>query len=75
MLGIVGQTKGAAVYLHSAHVTRRDGTWVTVHLFSTESVCELWHEKEDKKHPPARLERNKMHIERLHESKLEYARP
>ena len=30
MLGIVGQTKGAAVCLHSAQVTRRDGTWVTV---------------------------------------------
>ena len=45
ILGIVGQTKGVAGCLHSAHVTRRDGTWVTVLLLSAESVCELWHEK------------------------------
>ena len=47
MLGIVGQTKGAAVtgrdgtwVTHSSQVTRRDGTWVTQLLLVTESVCE-----------------------------------
>ena len=30
ILGIVGQTKGVAVCLHSAIVTRRKGTWVVV---------------------------------------------
>ena len=58
MLGIVGQTKGAAV-------TRRDGTWVTVLLLSAESVCERVAQKKTK-HTPARLER-KMHIEWPHE--------
>ena len=54
-----GQTKGAAVCLHSAQVTRRDGTWVTVLLLSTESVCERVAQKINQKHPPARLERKK----------------
>ena len=30
ILRIVGQTKGVAVCLHSAQVTRREGTWVVV---------------------------------------------
>ena len=30
ILGIVGQTKGVAACLHSAQVTRREGTWVVV---------------------------------------------
>ena len=30
IVGIVGQTKGVAVCLHSAQVTRREGTWVVV---------------------------------------------
>ena len=33
ILGIVGQTKGVAACLHSAQVTRREGTWVAVVLF------------------------------------------
>ena len=50
MLGIVGQTKGAAE-------SGRDGIWVTVLLLSAESVCERVAQKINKKHPPARLER------------------
>ena len=50
MLGIVGQTKGAAV-------TGRDGTWVTVPFLSAEGVCERVAQKMEKKHPTARLER------------------
>ena len=56
MLGIVGQTKGAAVCLHSAQVTRRDGTWVTVLCGVRKVFVSVWHENETKT-TPARLER------------------
>ena len=59
MFGIDGQAKGAAVCLHSAQVTRRDGTWVTVLLVSAESVCERVAQKVKKKTPFAPLERTK----------------
>ena len=43
MLGIVGQTKGAAV-------TGRDGTWATVLLLSAESVGERVAQRINKNH-------------------------
>ena len=71
MLGIVGQTKGAAVCLHSAQVTinRRDGTWVTVLLLSTEIVCERVARKIKQKTSLCTSGTKKMHtgIEWLHE--------
>ena len=60
MLGIVGQTKGAAV-------TGLDGTWVTVLLLSAESVCERVARKIEPKTSLCKSGTKKMHIEWLHE--------
>ena len=53
---IVRQTKGAAVCLHSAKVTRRDGTWVTVLSGVRKVFVRVWH-KNETKNTPALLER------------------
>ena len=66
MFGIVGQTQGAAVCLHSAQVTRRDGTWVTVLCGVRKVFVTVWH-KNETKNIPLHVWNEKMCIEWLHE--------
>ena len=66
MFGIVGQTKRAAVCLHSAQVTRQDGTWVTVRCGVRKVFVSVWHKNETKS-IPLHVWNEKMRIEWLHE--------
>ena len=66
MFGIVGQTKGGAVCLRSAQVTRRDGNWVTVLCGVRKVFVNVWH-KNETKNIPLHVWYEKVHMEWLHE--------